>query len=138
MMGWEPLVKSLIGKPFLWNGRGPEAFDCWGLVEHVLDQRGIPHPCIRLSVLAESYAEATIESSRYMQQHVSDARWQRTDDLEVGAVLALSSHRRIHHVGIVTPFGVLHTTPAHGAILQSVAQLKASGYQRIEGYRWVA
>ena len=52
-------------------------------------------------------------------------------------MLALSSHRRIHHVGIVTPFGVLHAVPAHGAIIQSVAQLRAAGYQRIEGYRWV-
>lgn len=29
------LYNDLIGKPFLWGGRGPDAYDCWGLCAEI-------------------------------------------------------------------------------------------------------
>src|SRR5512139_120940 len=31
-MSWEAYINSVIGKPFMDGGRGPETFDCWGLI----------------------------------------------------------------------------------------------------------
>lgn len=37
-------VHDLIGKPFKARGRGPDAFDCWGLAMEVYRRRGIELP----------------------------------------------------------------------------------------------
>ena len=35
---------DLIGIPFAWGGRGPDSFDCYGLVRHIHAQHGIDIP----------------------------------------------------------------------------------------------
>ena len=37
-------VSDLLGKPFAWGGRGPDAYDCWGLVVEVARRAGITLP----------------------------------------------------------------------------------------------
>lgn len=36
----ELLARKFVGKPFRWHGRGPEAYDCWGLVRACLLECG--------------------------------------------------------------------------------------------------
>lgn len=38
MPSLEDVARGLIGRPFAHRGRGPEAFDCWGLVMEVYRQ----------------------------------------------------------------------------------------------------
>src|ERR1051325_7200586 len=38
------LYLDLLGKPFEWGGRGPDSFDCYGLVKFVLGRNGINIP----------------------------------------------------------------------------------------------
>lgn len=35
---------DLIGAPFVWRGRGPNGFDCYGLVREMLVRTGTPMP----------------------------------------------------------------------------------------------
>jgi len=35
---------DLIGKPFEWGGRGPDKFDCYGLVRFLLGRNGVAIP----------------------------------------------------------------------------------------------
>jgi hypothetical protein len=72
-----------------------------------------------------------------MEGQIATPAWRRLETPEPGAVVALSTHRRIHHVGVCTPFGVLHATKGFGARVESEAILKATGYRRIEYYQWV-
>lgn len=37
-------VNDIIGKPFKDGGRGPDAYDCWGLVMEVFRRQGIELP----------------------------------------------------------------------------------------------
>lgn len=37
-------VTSLIGVPFKYGGRGPDSFDCYGLVKHLLERDGVVLP----------------------------------------------------------------------------------------------
>lgn len=39
-----PVVDDLIGKPFANRGRGPDHFDCWGVVMEVWRRAGITAP----------------------------------------------------------------------------------------------
>ena len=32
------MFSDLVGKPFKWGGRGPESFDCWGLVRFAFER----------------------------------------------------------------------------------------------------
>jgi len=137
MESWKSVVERLIGKPFKWNGRGPDAYDCWGLVETVLREMNIPSPSKSFCVLSTDPGVSAIESSKIMEEQFTSSEWRRTEEVNPGVVLAMSTHRRIHHVGIVTPFGVLHVGPGYSARLQSIAQLKAAGFTRLEGYKWV-
>jgi cell wall-associated NlpC family hydrolase len=37
-------VRDLIGKPFRFGGRGPDYYDCYGLVREIMARRGIEVP----------------------------------------------------------------------------------------------
>ncbi len=38
--GWEDLVFSVLGKPYVWGAEGPDSFDCSGLAWYLLDKQG--------------------------------------------------------------------------------------------------
>lgn len=40
-------LSDLIGKPFAWGGRGPDAYDCYGLVKELLRRDGVVVPDFR-------------------------------------------------------------------------------------------
>lgn len=132
-MDWDTLIRTLLGKPFRWNARGPDAYDCWGLVAHVLDQLGRPYPRSDWFVNPE-HPESDCVRMFFDQEQ--SGRWVKTDTLSPGNVVAMTPHRRVRHVGIQTPRGILHTTAEHGVMLTTPAMLRAVGYQRIEGYTW--
>lgn len=39
-----PDYSDLLGKPFAYHGRGPDAYDCWGLVREICRRGGILLP----------------------------------------------------------------------------------------------
>lgn len=41
------LLRSQIGKPYVWGANGPKSFDCSGLVNYIYEQNGYKMPCIR-------------------------------------------------------------------------------------------
>lgn len=128
---WQRIIHGVVGAPFRWGGRGPVAYDCWGLVLHVRDLIGRPIP--REYAVPE---DDTAGVCRVMGEQFGGAEWRRTTDPAAGDVVAMSVHRVLHHVGIFTPFGILHTTRPSGAILSQRSRLRAIGYGRIEYYQW--
>lgn len=130
---WQELLQELVGKPFSWNGRGPDAYDCWGIVEQVLKVLGLPVP----GPWEVSQETPQLEAVRIMEQEFSGPSWRRLEWAGPGDIVAMSTHTRIHHVGVVTPYGVLHSTSATGARLTRSSRLRLLGYRRIEYYRWV-
>ena len=136
---WRELVApdyqgGFLGAPFRWGGRGPD-YDCWGLVAAARERLGAPVPddwgvgdndtATALAVMAREAGNAS--------------RWQALDltAMAPGDIVALSSHRRIHHVGLATPWGVLHAARGFGVVLQSLPALRRSGYRLIVPYRYL-
>ena len=76
------------------------------------------------------------DASARMEDEVASERWTKVDDPEPGDVAVLSTHKRIHHVGLKLSNGILHTTEKRGALIQREIHLKAMGYRRVEYYRW--
>jgi len=132
MSDWGAIIRQLVGASFVWGARGPAAYDCWGLVVRAYELAGLPYPG---DLATPEGAQA--EAAAVMEGQIATPSWRRLEAPEPGAVVALSTHRRIHHVGLWTPFGVLHATKGFGARVESEATLRASGYRRIEYYRWV-
>lgn len=133
MRDWQEIIHELVGKPFVMNGRGPENYDCWGLILRVIELRKMPFPGDW--TVPENCQNEFIVST--FETESKRSMWKQSDQPISGSIVALSTHKRIHHVGIQTPFGVLHTVRKLGAIIETELMLRFSGYQRIEYYRWV-
>lgn len=128
---WIKIINHLVGSPFEWGGRGPVAYDCWGLVIEVLRIAGHPIPGYWI-------AHDQARAAKIMEEQVALSSWSLVSGSpEPFDVAAMSRNRVVHHVGIVTPFGILTTTKELGAVHESEAKLRQQGHQRLEYYRWV-
>lgn len=127
-------VSRYIGIPYSDGARGPDAYDCWGLVRLVMFERfGVELPRFD-TLLWEGYA-----ASRELGMMVTDAAMQfdciwsnsgndRPDaqSLKPGDVLLMRVNAAPIHVGIVasTPW-FIHTEVGQDSCIES-----------IEGLRW--
>jgi cell wall-associated NlpC family hydrolase len=126
------LACALVGKPFAWHGRGPEAYDCWGLVRQCLlvagvkdvpDYRSATEGCINAVVMLDAMAHGWHKAARPEPGLVALFRM----DLAVGS-----------HVGyLLTADRFLHTTEeTGGAVLERLSSPLWS--RRVLGYyRWL-
>ncbi len=131
METWEAVVTGLVGAPFKFGGRGPDSYDCWGLLLEALRRLGKPLP--------PDYVTETPESAtRTIQANLAPPHWVRQEKPEPGDVVMMSTRGIIHHTGLLTPFGILHTDRKLGCCIMPESALRAIGYQRIEYHRWVA
>lgn len=120
-----------IGKPFSWYGRGPDAYDCYGLARAALADFGILLPNYE-------YQENDHDGiSTLIVAMSATPQWLPVEDPQPGdAVLLGHTPARFHHLGVMTEEGILHTTPQTGAILQSLAQVRRGVFRNVRAYRW--
>lgn len=109
-------VSDLVGKPFAEFGRGPEAFDCYGLVIEVSRRLGRPFPDYgSLPAASEACIRRIEERSGELSPVASP---------EVGDVvlMGVAAPGRPDHLGVVTePGWFLHTLPSRGACLSRLS-----------------
>ncbi|MBR9764150.1 MAG: C40 family peptidase [Rhodobacteraceae bacterium] len=112
-MNW---TRALVGAPYRDGGRGPKAFDCWGIVRQVFaDQLGVDLP---------GYGDISADDLRRVAREMARGRdswpWAPVEvpqEFDV-AVMARPGGRAPVHVGVCTGAGtVLHTEQATGAVL---------------------
>ena len=98
---------NLVGKVFKYNGRGPEIYDCWGLVMEIYRRSGIELPDYNSPSAWKDIADLM---SREL------IRWQQIEE-KPGAVIGLRTNERMHHVGICLPFGkFIHASESKGMV----------------------
>ena len=128
-------AEDLIGRPWVAGGRGPHAFDCWGLVRWCWNRHfGIEVPDIPVDA---ANLRAVLSGFR---DHPERQRWRRVERArerprEGDAVLMRQSRHPVH-VGIwlaVDGGGVLHAARDIGVVFQGPADLTTHGW-RIEGF----
>ena len=113
---------DLLGKPFADGGRGPDAYDCVGLLLEVQRRMGRSLP-------------AWGSHARNLPGAL--ARWELTDDPQPGDGILIRSSDPAWHIGIVCGDNhMLHANPDAGQVVRE--RYNSFPWQnRIEGfYRW--
>jgi cell wall-associated NlpC family hydrolase len=86
---------DLIGKPFVLGARGPDSFDCYGLVMEVLGRAGQRVPDLRSPETHERIAALLLDCSQ-------SSDWMPCEP-GPGAVVTLRAGRHVGHVGVLLP-----------------------------------
>lgn len=105
--GFSAEYADLIGLPFSWKGRGPDRYDCYGLVAELERRNGREVPDYESpTVMAEVHTLA-----------VSSAQMWQACSLGPGAVVLLRCGLAMTHVGMVLPFGkLIHSWERSGGV----------------------
>ena len=101
---------DLIGKPFAYGGRGPDAFDCYGLVREMFRRRGVEVP---------NYNSPT-EGARIIAAMLSGANdWQETQ-CSPGVVLLMRIPGSMHVGFTVDQFRFIHAWEKSGVCVERI------------------
>ena len=122
-------VSDLIGKPFLYGGRGPDHYDCYGLVSEIYKRRGIALPPL-LSATSYKAIDPIFQNEK--------KGYIKIDKPEAYAIVSFIIRPPfVSHVGVV-----LENEKSFIHVLQkrfvAIEQLSSQSWNhRIEGYyRW--
>ena len=124
-------VADLIGAPFRDGGRGPDAYDCWGLVREVYKRYGVELP---------DYQGCCYDFVRFYEGFLEERpRWVRHEppDIPIPAVAAIRFNAPVvNHVGVYVCEGkFLHTREKTGVVLEDIRS--PAWRHRLEGfYSW--
>lgn len=117
-------LEEYIGLPFKQHGRGPEAYDCYGLVRLIyLRELGISLP---------DYEYGDKDQWHQLWEEANQPRWMRVREPETLDVVLLVAQRN-PHIGLYLKGRKLLHVPEHG---ESCIDLLDSPRwrSRIEGY----
>ena len=88
------LLNELIGKPYKDGGRGPDAYDCWGIAIEVHRRLGIEIPDFDISAMACEQIHNLVIDQSYL------ANWREIRTPIVPCIILFKAHPRfIQHVG---------------------------------------
>lgn len=125
-------VLDLLGKPYAINGRGPDVFDCWGLVAFVYRGLGIELP--------DFYGHDTIKAYREkMALEISrdGSPWLPIEKPEPFCAVAMSRRHVIHHTGIWLPEGyVMHASGKARVKADTIQGLRRNRFSTILYFRF--
>ena len=127
----EQVIGRMVGKPFAWQGRGPDYYDCWGVVYEIL--------CFLGCTEVPDYEDVNNPNSviKMMAIETTTPKWQLVNDSRTGDVILLSKAKEIfHHAGVITEWGVVHAIPKAGVIVSKLQDLHQIGYKHQKVYRW--
>lgn len=117
---------AYVGKPYAPCARGPEAYDCWGLVWEIERRLGLELPWFPVSASVAQCVRA-IAGDR--------ANWEQVGEPAEGDVVGLSYSDVLHHVGVWIAGGCLHALEGAGVCHDDRSGLLRNGWRRIEFYR---
>ena len=129
-----PDLARWIGLPYADKGRGPDAYDCWGLARAVLAERGMALPDY-----AEAYTRAADHDSVAVAVRAGLADgWQPVDKPQAFDLVILNIAQRPWHCGVmVAPDRFLHVMPPgpKGQAFSCIERIDSPRWaRRIEGF----
>lgn len=122
-----------IGVPFRDGGRGPDAYDCWGLVRAAYaDRLGVELPDH-----GEISARDLVRVARAMNGGQAAEPWvavEVPEEMDVCLMVSGRGGAAVVHVGVMTgPAHLLHIEAASAAVVVPLRHHSVAG--RIRGYR---
>jgi len=127
-------MNDLIGKPFQWQGRGPNAYDCWGLTLEVMSRLGINCDYVL------SFGKMDFEViNEYIENSRASPKWQEVSHPKKGDVLICGTSRQWAHVcPFVDESSVLHITKGQAGVIRLDPRvLYRLGYKKQKVLRWL-
>jgi cell wall-associated NlpC family hydrolase len=128
------ILDQFIGLPYREGARGPDAYDCYGLVAAVLKAvRGVSLPDWYQAAPGPQSASRAISAA--LAGEVDGGRTvpvETPDDMDIAIV---GSRARPHHVGVVVSGGVLHASRAFGSAWHPLPRFRLL-YSHTEFWRW--
>jgi len=125
-------VTKYLGKRWEPGARGPDSFDCWGLVYDFYKRYlGVSLP---LYLVLPSDLRKVSETA---ENEIEGDMWTRVDEPEAFDVVGLGKKSIIHHVGLFLENDgglILHVGNGIPAKAESLNDIKKQ-YKRIEFYR---
>lgn len=97
---------DLIGKTFEYGGRGPDKYDCYGLVKEMMERDGKVAPDYKSPSEAPAIVAMILHKRKF---------WQECE-CKPGAVAVIKLHKNLH-VGYILPHGkFIHTWERSGGV----------------------
>lgn len=124
---------EFVGKRHVIGGRGPEEFDCWGLLRWVYQHRF----SIQLPDLPGISAASALTIAKQMDASIEE-EWIDIDEPFDGCAVAMSQGKAYHHVGIyIVGDGpaVLHCWDGASVIVENEKRLKLKGLRTIDYFK---
>lgn len=127
-------LNDYIGLPYREGARGPDAFDCYGLVAAVYKAvQGIDLPDWYQSAPGPQSASRAISAA--LAGEVAGGRTTRVDVPQDMDIAIVGSSLRPHHVGVWVAGGVLHASRTFGSAWHPLPRFRML-YPMTEFYRW--
>lgn len=130
-------LADLVGKPWEPCATGPDAFDCWGLVRYVYKHKlGILLPDLEVNPLTDPLRVREI-----FRGGPALSAWTHIPRPVDYGIVVMAEGRAFCHVGLFLACDggvVLHTSQRTGCVVDKLAHLQRSVYQRFRFYRYGA
>jgi cell wall-associated NlpC family hydrolase len=126
-------LNAYVGLPYEEGARGPDRFDCYGIVAAVFAERGITLPDFYQREPGPMSAARAIDAS--VKGEILGGRAERVQEPEDYDIVVVRGFSKAHHVGVVMSGGVLHASRGLGSIWQSLSSFKML-HGDTEFYRW--
>ncbi len=121
-----------IGLPWVRGARGPDAYDCWGLLVHLYRSR-------YKTELPDAPHTELKEFARLVTAEVNNpTTWTQVSVPFEGCAVAIGGTEFFHHVGLwldVDGGKILHCASMKKTVAETLRGLKASGMRRVLFYR---
>lgn len=121
--------QNYIGKPWKAGAKGPDCFDCWGLLWHVYKyQKGIELPFL---IDLDSKDPIAVNAA-FENQTVTEKLWVEIETPEELCGVAIG-RRYYAHVGVYTSADgglIIHAVDNHNVLAQRPGLLAMRGYLR--------
>lgn len=127
-------ISQYVGKKWVSGARGPETFDCWGLVFWVYKK----HFGISLPEYPGVDPTDTSKVSHLLRNAAGSGQWARLEKPVDGCAVAMSRNREFHHVGVFVEVDgglIVHAADGLNVVAQSVFAVKRAGFIRIEFFK---
>lgn len=128
-------LSKYIGLKYAVAGRGPDGYDCWGLVRKVYKES--------LGIELPEYPGVSCDSQQDLRNALSKEKqsgnWIQVELPETLNLVSVKDPWGCHHVGIFVKADVdriLHISKNHDSCLETITRLRTRGAKNMEYYKW--
>lgn len=133
----EEFLDDLIGRPWIRNARGPEAYDCYYLTAHVQKEVfGRDFPTLEIP---NDPSFKWIARAIQAQQEALFNEWKEVEQAKLsdGALVLMGSSHRVAHLGTYfsAERAILHVDRPDGVMFQEIVTLHQYGWHNMRFYQ---